>query len=107
MNFTLSLDVTELLDRQSNKSGTVEEALRLYFKNKDTVKRLVSLADRLDRKLPEPAQTNEKVPSVREQVEAFGLIYDARNSQAFSQNDNRYLPIKVSNGIVEILGEWS
>lgn len=51
MNFTLTPATAERLRLETNKSGTVEEALKLYFNHKDTVKRIISLADRLEDKL--------------------------------------------------------
>lgn len=43
----MSNNVIEKLDRQSNKSGTVEEALNLYFNHKDTVRRLAEGVERI------------------------------------------------------------
>lgn len=46
--FTLPIDLCEVLEKQSNQSGTVQEALRLYFKSKDSAKRVVALAEKME-----------------------------------------------------------
>lgn len=50
-DFTLPEDLVERLSKERSMSGTVAEALNLYFNHKDTVKRLVVVADGLEKKL--------------------------------------------------------
>lgn len=45
--FSLPTDLCDLLDKQTNKSGTVQEALRLYFKHKDTVRQVAANTGRI------------------------------------------------------------
>ena len=63
--FTLDDDLVERIGLEGNQSRVVNDALRLYYVNKETVKRLVGLADRLENKLsPEVTlgQTNKHTP---------------------------------------------
>lgn len=56
--FTIPADLCEKLEGSSNQSGTVAEALRLYFKSKDSAKRVVALAERLEEYIIKPTQVD-------------------------------------------------
>lgn len=83
--FNLPEDVIEPLERTSNQSATVAEALRLYFKHKATVKRLVEVADSLEKKLNPEVHTfthSESLPALLKE-------YDGEPDHGFVDPTNR------------------
>lgn len=64
---SLPKDLNDLLLKEQNQSNTVTEALKLFFKHKETAKRLVTLAEKLEVRL-EKLDTIQTHTVVRQQV---------------------------------------
>lgn len=70
--FILDDGLAERLALEGNQSRVVNDAVRLYYQNRETVKRLVALADRLDAflgtqtlptiRIPLPARESDDEP---------------------------------------------